>query len=292
MDVNYIWSIVIAALWAALGLGLIRINKTDLHERPMVGPGVTAPPTLARRGKIVQGLHCQWVEQQPSFQTWQYLADSKVKMEIAKQFLIWQIIFVVGAIALTAWNSSLSANKVAAIVFWVPLLAVAFVGLGADLITDKEGRTDNGPVAITVNRQAFIEKIDDQLKFLVLSQLPSQPWVLAVCIDWSEITQFSKTDYMATFGGGGKISVEGGWSAIIATPRTGPLLLISSTVEGDAAIYQRPQVLNELLSDSAREKCERESKALERPVWSNNASNAAIFPADNGVSRKGVPESL
>lgn len=291
MDWNYVWALGFAVAWTALGYAMIRSNTSDADKHPMIGPGVPPLPAPTQRGNIVYGLAYQWTELQPSLLTWHERAQLNLNLRSLRLIVGTQVLLVVGMIAITAWNWGLSSDRLAAISLWVPLLALIVAGLAAE-IDSTEGRADDAQIPVTVNRQAFVERGANGYAFVVMSQLPEQPWLLDVCVDWNDVTQFGKTDYWATFGGGGKVDVAGGWHAISMAPAIGHPLLISSTMEADGPIYARLSMLNAIFSATAREMFEQGMKASNSKSLSSTKDIGVAEDTPRPGNADKIPDAL
>jgi hypothetical protein len=272
---SYLWSLVFASAWGGAWFAVMRSFKSDDAITPWVLRNAKMNIGQVQRGTPVSGLVLEWVEPQPSWSTFKAEYDRvrgrKAFIYFALCMTVPSLTFLVKATLDWGWSS----ERLMSTAMLGPLWGIFLFGICA-LFFEGGTRQDDEPIPILVQRTAAIELVDNSYYFVVMSRSNELDNNVEVYKPWSDVNQFSKADYWRTFGDAGKSIVSGGWAAVIMAPASGPAWLISSTLEGDSAVYERVTALNALFSDAARLSFER---GLTAPVGQFSTSNSPTLSA-------------
>lgn len=167
----------------------------------------------------------------------------------------------------------------------IPTAAIVFLvahwRIGSPTWMGGDVRADGGTYPIRVERMAQVEIVKDKLVFMILENDR-----VATAALWEDIVQFLRGDMWVLFGSGGKSPIKEAWHAIIMAPPVGYPLLISSSIDGEAEIYDRLTSLNALFGPEAHASFVRKrAKTVPR---NEEHPGAAGAPA----SSAGVPDQL
>lgn len=219
----------------------------------------------------------QWVDLEPSNQTWIDLANKRGCVWAAVGLpTTWFVGFLLGGEGGFAIAFLLSA-----------MLAQALHGIGS-----ASGRQDGEPVPKSVRREAWIEH-DDGVFYFTLA-VDGKP---EICQPWDLVGQFERADYWSMFGDAGASPHKTGWHAIVMTPQVGRPWLIASTIEAEASVRDRFTTLDSRFSADARTRFLRivEAQKKQLPVSRNSNSSGSSpgeTPASPSPNSNGVPDRL
>ena len=158
---------------------------------------------------------------------------------------------------------------------------VAHWRIGSPMWLGGDVRADGGTYPIDVVRVAQVENVNDKLVLMILEN----DRVVTAAL-WADIVQFLRGDMWVLFGSGGKSPIKEAWHAIIMAPPVGYPLLISSSIDGEAEIYDRLTSLNALFGPEAHASFVRKrAKAVPR---NEEHPGAAGAPAPSA----GIPDQL
>lgn len=198
----------------------------------------------------------QWIDQEPTPETWRQRADKH-------RYLWTAVLFVVLAICGVVLGGNLGL-AVAAVYLMPVALMIGYIAYWGR-------RTDGEPIPRPVVREAYIELVDDEFCFVLEVDGKPHFWDR-----WSRVQQFEVTPYWAMFGDAGESPYKTGWHAIAMDPGDTAPWCIASTIERMADVRQRRSTLDAKFGIAAR------TNFLQRLELERSAAKREKLPSQAG----------
>ena len=227
-----------------------------------------------RGGRLGPPYEFQWIDLEPTSQTWTDLANKRGCAWAAVGLpTTWYVGFLLGGEGGFAIAFLLSA-----------MLAQALHGIGS-----SRGRGDGEPVPKLVRREAWIEHDDGVFYFTLAVDGKPEIWQ-----PWDLVGQFERADYWSMFGDAGASPYKTGWHAIVMTPPVGRPWLIASTIEAEAEVRDRFSKLDARFSADARTRFMRQVEAQKKQASGTGPAKSSASTGDivSIQETNGVPDRL
>lgn len=266
--------------------------------RDLTPKGLLSTLDISRGPLAASDLKMTWTETRPSSWTYEMMYSSNFRQVASSTLKVIAVLVAVPIVAsgvLAGVRGGMQVGDVLAdmvsifimlgLLLIVPATSIVFLAahwrIGSPTWLGGDVRADGGTYPINVVRVAQVENVDDKLVFMILEN----DQVVTAAL-WADIVQFLRGDMWVLFGSGGKSPIKEAWHAIIMAPPVGYPLLISSSIDGEAAIYDRLTSLNARFGPEAHAAYVR-----------NRAKNASrneeqSVPSGMVAPSRGVPEQL
>lgn len=271
-------------------------NRPDFRD--LTPKGLLGPLDIPRGTLAASELKMTWTETRPSSWTYNMKYSSDFGQVVNRTIKVIVVLVALPIVVLGVLAGARGDMQVGDVVFYVvsllimlgllliiPTAAIVFLvahwRIGSPTWMGGDVRAGGGTYPIHVERTAQVEIVKDKLVFMILENDR-----VATAALWADIVQFLRADMWVLFGSGGKSPIKEAWHAIIMAPPVGYPLLISSSIDGEAEIYDRLTSLNALFGPEAHASFVRKrAKTVPR---NEEHPGAADAPAPSA----GVPDQL